>query len=143
MLRLPRNDDETVTDEPLVRRTLNFPIMRQYWAAIDLVIVLLFVGIGRNTHDHGISVSGVASTMWPFAIGLVVGWMVVGLRRRSGRSIRDGITIVVATVALGMILRVMSGQGTAFAFILVATGFLGLTMLGWRAIANFRKGSND
>jgi hypothetical protein len=36
-------------------------------------------------------------------------------------------------VAIGMLLRVVSGQGTAFAFVLVALAFLGLFQLGWRA----------
>jgi hypothetical protein len=31
-----------------------------------------------------------------------------------------------------MVLRVASGQGTAFAFVLVALAFLGLFQLGWR-----------
>jgi hypothetical protein len=38
------------------------------------------------------------------------------------------------TVVVGMILRVMSGQGTAVAFIVVALGFLGATMVGWRIV---------
>ena len=38
------------------------------------------------------------------------------------------------TVALGMVLRVVSGQGTAAAFIVVALAFLGLFLLGWRLI---------
>ena len=33
-----------------------------------------------------------------------------------------------------MILRVVAGQGTALAFILVAFGFLGATMVGWRLL---------
>jgi hypothetical protein len=39
-----------------------------------------------------------------------------------------------ATVAVGMTLRVLAGQGTAFAFILVALAFLGLFQLGWRLV---------
>jgi len=42
------------------------------------------------------------------------------------------------TVALGMVLRVVSGQGTAVTFIIVALVFLGLTQLGWRALAGLR-----
>jgi len=34
-----------------------------------------------------------------------------------------------------MVLRVVSGQGTAAAFIVVALAFLGLFMLGWRLCA--------
>jgi hypothetical protein len=33
-----------------------------------------------------------------------------------------------------MALRVLAGQGTAFAFILVALAFLGLFQLGWRVV---------
>jgi hypothetical protein len=40
-------------------------------------------------------------------------------------------------VALGMLLRVVGGQGTAVAFIIVALAFLGLFLLGWRLIARF------
>jgi hypothetical protein len=35
-------------------------------------------------------------------------------------------------VAFGMVLRVVSGQGTAVAFVGVALAFLGLFLLGWR-----------
>ena len=38
-------------------------------------------------------------------------------------------------VVLGMLLRVVSGQGTAAAFIGVALAFLGLFLLGWRLLA--------
>jgi hypothetical protein len=38
-------------------------------------------------------------------------------------------------VVLGMVLRVVSGQGTAVAFIGVALAFLGLFLLGWRLVA--------
>jgi len=37
-------------------------------------------------------------------------------------------------------LRMVSGQGTAFAFILVALAFLALFLLGWRLLARLRRG---
>jgi hypothetical protein len=40
--------------------------------------------------------------------------------------------VTVTTVAVGMILRVWAGQGTAVAFVIVALVFLGATMTGWR-----------
>ena len=43
-----------------------------------------------------------------------------------------GVIVWLCTVALGMILRVLAGQGTAAAFIVVALAFLGLFQLGWR-----------
>ena len=47
----------------------------------------------------------------------------------------DGVVIVLVTVALGMALRVVSGQGTAVAFIIVALSFLTLFLVGWRLVA--------
>ena len=46
-----------------------------------------------------------------------------------------GVVVWLSTVAIGMTLRVIAGQGTAVAFIAVALGFLGLFLLGWRAAA--------
>jgi hypothetical protein len=39
------------------------------------------------------------------------------------------------TVVLGMAFRVVSGQGTAPAFVGVALAFLGLFLLGWRLLS--------
>ena len=46
-----------------------------------------------------------------------------------------GVAAWLGAVAVGMVLRVIAGQGTAFAFILVALAFLGLFLLGWRLAA--------
>ncbi|MER2203614.1 MAG: DUF3054 domain-containing protein, partial [Rhodococcus sp. (in: high G+C Gram-positive bacteria)] len=46
-----------------------------------------------------------------------------------------GIVVWLSTVVIGMILRVLSGQGTQFSFIVVATLVLGAFLLGWRALA--------
>lgn len=103
-------------------------------AMVDLVTLLIFVAIGRSTHDHGVQVFGVLSTLWPFAVGLAAGWLVIISRSEKGVSLRDGIIVCLVTVSGGMILRVVAGQGTAVAFILVALGFLGALMLGWRIL---------
>ncbi len=108
--------------------------MTRYWVAIDLVIVLLFVIIGRHNHHHGDSLSGIVSTTWPFAVGLAIGWLIVLLRHQDGVSLSAGSEVFLSTVAFGMILRVIAGQGTAFAFIVVALVFLGALMLGLRFV---------
>lgn len=102
---------------------------------IDLLFIALFVGIGRSAHEHGITVAGMASTLWPFVAALVVGWLFTWRRQRSGESTLDGVVIVLITVSLGMVLRVVSGQGTALAFIIVALSFLMLFLVGWRLVA--------
>ncbi len=44
-----------------------------------------------------------------------------------------GVIVWLSTLIGGMLLRAVSGQGTAFSFILVATTALALFLLGWRA----------
>jgi hypothetical protein len=110
--------------------------MTRGWIVIDIFVVLLFVGIGRSNHHHGDSISGVVSTTWPFAVGLAVGWLLVLVRHQNGASLGAGVQVWLATVALGMILRVIAGQGTAIAFIVVALAFLGALMLGLRLVGS-------
>lgn len=103
-------------------------------AIADLVSVLVFVAIGRSVHDHGVHASGLVSTAWPFVVGLVTGWIALTGRRRSGATLRGGAVVWLCTVVVGMLLRVIAGQGTTLAFILVAFAFLGLFMFGWRIL---------
>jgi hypothetical protein len=102
---------------------------------LDGFAVLVFVAIGRSVHRHGLSVGGIASTLWPFAVGIACGWLVVLATRQHPAGLREGGGIAVVTVALGMVLRVISGQGSALAFVFVALGFLGAAMELWRIVA--------
>lgn len=104
---------------------------------IDLVVVVAFVAIGRVRHHHEDALKGLVSTSCPFALGLAVAWLALSRSSQRGLSLRDGAFLVVVTVAIGMVARVLAGQGTAFAFILVALAFLGLAMEGWRLIARW------
>ena len=46
-----------------------------------------------------------------------------------------GVVVWLSCVGLGMVLRVLDGQGTAAAFVVVALVLLGSAMLGWRWMA--------
>lgn len=116
------------------RNSLRLVLMRRALWLIDLVCVLVFVAIGRSAHAHGSSFGGLASTAWPFVTGLAAGWCWLGIRRSPGGTVSSGVVITASTVVVGMALRVVAGQGTAFAFVLVAFGFLGATMIGWRLL---------
>ncbi|HEU5026052.1 MAG TPA: DUF3054 domain-containing protein [Spirillospora sp.] len=104
--------------------------------ALDVCCVLVFVGIGRSSHDEAGSVTGFLGTAWPFLVGLAAGWAVLrAWRRRADAVVPVGIGVWLSTVAVGMVLRVVSGQGIAFTFVLVALAFLGLVLVGWRGVA--------
>jgi hypothetical protein len=102
---------------------------------LDCCCVLLFVIIGRASHAKGESLPGIASTAWPFLAGLAAGWLATRAWRRPLGLSPAGVGAWLGTVAGGMVLRVVSGQGTAVAFIGVALAFLGLFLLGWRLVA--------
>jgi|SRR5580658_1433167 hypothetical protein len=101
---------------------------------LDCCCVLAFVIIGRASHERGESLGGIASTAWPFLAGLAGGWLAVRAWRRPLGLFPAGMGAWLGTVAVGMVLRVVAGQGTALAFVLVALGFLGLFLLGWRLV---------
>jgi hypothetical protein len=106
--------------------------VRKFGFVIDLFFLLLFVGIGRSTHHDGSTIAGFANTLWPFATGLLVGWVYNEWRHRNSLIPASGLLIVLITVALGMALRVVSGQGTAISFTVVAFVFLSIFLVGWR-----------
>lgn len=99
---------------------------------LDAAVVVVFVAIGRSSHDEAASVIGFLGTLWPFAVGLLVGIL---LSRRDRARLPAGAVSWFCTLLIGMLLRVASGQGIATSFVLVAAIFLGLTLLGWRGLA--------
>jgi heme A synthase len=114
-------------------------------AALDVALVGLFAAVGRASHEPGYlslagdgdALRGVLLTAWPFLAGLVIGWALVrSLSHRWPVAVGAGISVVVCTVLVGMLLRIMTGQGTAPTFVLVATLVLAVLLLGWRFIAS-------
>lgn len=105
---------------------------------LDVVLVVVFAAIGRATHDGdvlGPFGSGLATTAWPFVAALLVGWLIARAWRRPVALLRTGLPVWAVTVVLGMLLRALSGQGVAVAFVIVATLTLAVLLLGWRGIA--------
>ena len=69
-------------------------------------------------------------------MGLGLGWGLV--RWRSGRwplTVGNGIPVWVSALVVGMLLRTVTGQGTAPSFMLVAATVLAVFLLGWRWVA--------
>ncbi|MFT4085589.1 MAG: DUF3054 domain-containing protein [Gordonia sp. (in: high G+C Gram-positive bacteria)] len=109
-------------------------------AVLDLVALIVFVAIGRSSHDEAFSPAGFANTLWPFLTGAAIGWAVSYIISRDhdfepGRLVPAGVIVWPSTVVIGMILRVISGQGTAVSFCVVASIATGVFLLSWRAVA--------
>lgn len=102
--------------------------------AADVICVIAFVAVGRRNHAEGVTLAGIAETAWPFLTGTVVGWLVSRGWRRPTTPVPTGVIIWICTVVVGMALRVASGEGIAFSFILVATLVTGVLLVGWRAV---------
>lgn len=100
--------------------------------AADVACVLVFCAVGRRSHAEGITVSGLAETAWPFLTGTAVGWLLARGWHRPTALSPTGLIVWVATVAVGMALRKLSGQGVAVSFIVVASTVTALLLLGWR-----------
>lgn len=103
---------------------------------VDVVLVLIFAAIGRASHEE--DPGGFLLTAWPFLIALVIGHLLAALlpgRPRRPWSMLWGTVVWVATVAGGMLIRVLSGDTAEVPFIVVATIALGVFLVGWRAIA--------
>ena len=100
---------------------------------MDAFVVLLFVVIGRETHDEGNALVEFFETAAPFFIGLAVGWGLVARRKVSPPVV--GVVVWASTLIVGMFVRrLVFDDGTAFSFVLVATLFLGAGMLGRRLV---------
>jgi len=101
----------------------------------DAMLVVAFAVIGRSSHAEGLDAAGVWGTAWPFLVGLGVGWLAVRAWRHPLALWPTGVVVWVTTLVVGMLLRLATGQGTAVAFIVVATATLAVLLLGWRAVA--------
>lgn len=102
---------------------------------VDVVCVLVFVAIGRASHEEAAGLGGFLSTAWPFLAGLGAGWGLLRAWQRPEGIWPVGAGVWVSTVVVGMVLRALAGQGTALAFVIVASVFLGAALLGWRLVA--------
>lgn len=101
----------------------------------DIALVVLFAGLGRSSHTRDMTVIGLFETAWPFLAGLAIMWLVLRAWRAPMALVKTGLPLWLGTVAIGMLLRWLTGAGIALAFVMVATLTLGAFLIGWRGIA--------
>lgn len=104
-------------------------------ACADAVLILVFAAIGRDAHQRGEVVTGVLATAWPFLAGAALTWLALRLWRSPLSVWPAGVAVWLGTVALGMILRAVTGQTVVLPFVIVALLSLGVLLLGYRLVA--------
>jgi peptidoglycan/LPS O-acetylase OafA/YrhL len=117
---------------------------RLVWLGVDVIGVLVFCAVGRRSHDEGLSITGVATTAWPFLTGTVIGWLASRGWRQPTALVPTGVVVWLCTVAVGMVLRKASSAGVAASFVVVASAVTALLLLGWRTVValTLRRSSN-
>ena len=88
--------------------------------------------IGRARHGHALSLVGTWQTAWPFLAGWAAGWALAARWARG--AVASGLVVWVAIVGGGLALRTLAHQGVDPLFALVATGFVGLLLVGGRVL---------
>ena len=104
-------------------------------AALDTAVVVSFIAIGRRNHDEDEAISGLVETAAPFLIALAIAWVIWRVWLQPD-AVMTGVRVWLTTLGLGMLLRnLVFDNGTAASFVIVASVFLGTSLVGWRAIA--------
>jgi len=103
-------------------------------AGLDTATIVLFVAIGKREHEQDSAISGLIETAAPFLIALVIAWLALRVWNRP-TDWRVGVGVWAIVVTAGMLLRhFVFDDGTATSFIVVATLFLGVFLIGWRVL---------
>ena len=109
------------------------------WLLVDLLLVAVFAVVGRISHYGSFTLGGWWTTAWPFLVGTVVAWALLTVARRPPAAITSGLLVWLGALVGGMVLRQASGQGTATAFVVVATLVLGALLVLPRVGARARR----
>ncbi len=134
MTRGPRNGRTAVASHAGFRQTGSVGQENRLPVAIglDVFFVVLFSALGRRTHDEGGAFVDVIETAAPFLIGLAIAWVLLRVWRRP-TAVPIGLAVWPITLLVGMIVRrTVFDRGTATAFVVVATLFIGACLVGWR-----------
>jgi peptidoglycan/LPS O-acetylase OafA/YrhL len=105
-------------------------------AMADALLILVFAAIGRDAHQRGEIVTGVLATAWPFLAGAAASWLVLRAWRAPLALWPTGVGVWLGTVALGMVLRAVTGQTVVVPFVVVALLALGVFLLGYRLLVS-------
>jgi hypothetical protein len=102
-------------------------------AIVDVVAVLVFAAIGRDSHAERVDILGVFQVAAPFLAGALVGWL-VGRLWREPLGLRLGVAVWAGAVVVGLGLREAVLHRLPVSFVLIASVSLAVLLLGWRLV---------
>lgn len=102
---------------------------------LDAVLIVVFSTFGRGAHSEGLGAAQVWGTAWPFLVGLVVGWLILLVTRRTPGTVGSGVAVWISSLVVGMVIRgIGDGRVPHWSFIIVAAVVTAVFLIGWRAI---------
>ena len=103
---------------------------------IDAALVVVFCVLGGLSHSLGEpdAVARIVLSIWPFLAALIVVHAVALATNVDASRVVPGTLVWLVTFGGGMALRALTGQGTAWAFVIVAAVTLAVFLIGWRLI---------
>lgn len=101
---------------------------------VDLLCVLVFIALGRESHDATGRAAWFFEVWWPLAIGMVVGGLVTGVDAVRDRWPLRVVGMVALAVLIGGPLRTLTDREMYNAFTVVAALVLSALTLGWRSV---------
>ena len=105
--------------------------------ALDVVLIILFAALGRDTHQHGLDPVGILVTASPFLAACLAGWVLLGRRHSPASPWPAGVALWLVTVVAGLGIRALFGGGVALSFAIVTLCVLGAFLLIPRCAARF------
>ena len=109
----------------------------------DLLALLLFVVMGRSSHDEGNPVPGILGTAWPFIVAWLTVAPVMGAFRQhpgAGVAAVARVTVISWLTALPVaaLLRAIAlGRVSPWTFYLVTLIVAGVLLLVWRSVVAY------
>ncbi|MBO0895668.1 DUF3054 domain-containing protein [Arthrobacter sunyaminii] len=104
--------------------------------ALDVVLIILFAALGRDTHEHGLDPAGILVTASPFLAACLAGWVLLARWNSPASLWPAGVALWLITVVAGLGVRALFGGGVALSFAVVTLCVLGAFLLIPRAAAH-------
>ena len=109
--------------------------MKRWFWVLDVLVVVSFVVIGRDSHGFTADWAETARVALPFLLALSVG-IGIAMAFMNPTNWRAGLVIAAVTVVGGLALRkYVFHDGTATTFVWLTAGWMTAWMVGWRVVA--------